>query len=54
MRLARHAAGNGENRNVYRVLVGKLEKNRPHATLRRRKENHIKKRIQETGCIVIE
>jgi hypothetical protein len=54
MRWARHAAGNCENRNVYRDLVGKPEENRPLARLRRRKENNIKMGTQETECNGVE
>ena len=37
-------------RDVYRVLVGKLEGKRPLGRLRRRCEDNIKMGIQEVGC----
>jgi hypothetical protein len=39
----------GENRGVYRVLVGKLEEKRPLGRPRRRWENNIKMDLQEVG-----
>ena len=40
----------GERRDVYRVLVGKPEGNRPLRRCRRRREDNIKMDIQEVGC----
>ena len=40
----------GEERNVYRVLVGKPERKRPHGRPRSRWEDNIKMDLQEVGC----
>jgi len=40
----------GERRNVYRVLVGKLEGKRPLGRPRYRWEDNIKRDLQEMGC----
>jgi len=40
----------GESRGVYRVLVGKLEGEKPHGRSRRRWEDNIKMDLQEVGC----
>jgi hypothetical protein len=40
----------GENRGVYRVLVGKPEGKRPLVRPRRRWEDNIKMDLQEVGC----
>jgi hypothetical protein len=40
----------GERRGVYRVLVGKPERNRPLRRPRRRWEDDIKMDLQEMGC----
>jgi hypothetical protein len=40
----------GEERGVYRVLVGKLEGKRLMGRLRRRWEDNIKMYLQEVGC----
>jgi len=40
----------GERRSVYRILVQKLEGNRPLGRPRRRWEDNIKKDLQEVGC----
>ena len=50
MRWAGHVAHMGEGRGIYRVLVGKLEVNRPLGRPRRRWEDNIKMDIQEVGC----
>jgi hypothetical protein len=42
MRWAGHVAQMGETRNVYRILVGKLEKKRPLGRPRRRWVDNIK------------
>jgi hypothetical protein len=39
-----------ENRNVYRVLVGKPEGKRPLGRSRRRWEDNIRVDFQEVGC----
>jgi hypothetical protein len=39
----------GENRGVYRVLVGKPEGKRPLGRPRRRREDYIKMDLQEVG-----
>ena len=40
----------GEERGVYRVLVGKLEGRRPLARSRRRWVDNIRMDLQEVGC----
>jgi hypothetical protein len=47
---ARHVARMGEERDVYRVLVGKPEGKRPLEKPRRRWEDNIKMDLQEVGC----
>ena len=47
---AGHVARMGERRSVYRILVQKLEGNRPLGRPRRRWEDNIKKDLQEVGC----
>jgi hypothetical protein len=42
MKWARHVARMGENRNEYRILVGKPEGKRPLERPRRRRKNNIK------------
>jgi hypothetical protein len=49
MRWAWHVACMGEGRNVYRVLVGKPEGNRPPERPRNRWEDGIKLDLRETG-----
>jgi hypothetical protein len=44
----------GEERGVYRVLVGKTEGKRPLERPRRRWENNIKMYLQEVGCEVMD
>jgi hypothetical protein len=44
----------GERRDVYRVLVGKPEGNRPLGRHRRRWEDNIKMNLQEVGCGVMD
>jgi hypothetical protein len=48
MRWAGHVARMGEERKVYRVLVGKPEGKRPLASPRRRWENGIRMDLRET------
>jgi hypothetical protein len=54
MRLARHVARMGEERGMYRVLVGKPEGKRPLGGPRRRWEANIKIDLQEVGCRVMD
>jgi len=50
MRWAGHVARMGEERGVYRVLVGKPEGKRPLGRLRRRWVDNIRLDLQEVGC----
>ena len=50
MRLAGHVARMGEERVVYRVLVGKPEGSRPLGRPRRRWVDNIRMDLQEVGC----
>jgi len=50
MRWAGHVARVGEEREVYRVLVGKREGRRPLGRPRRRWANNIRMDLQEVGC----
>jgi hypothetical protein len=50
MRWAGHVARMGEERGVYRVLVGKLEGKRPPSRPRHRWEDNIRMDLQEVGC----
>jgi len=50
MRRARHVASMGEERGVYRVLVGKREGKRPLGRPRRRWVDNIRMDLQEVGC----
>jgi hypothetical protein len=45
----RHVARRGEGRNVYRVLVGKPEGERPLERPRRRGEDGIERDVREIG-----
>jgi hypothetical protein len=49
MRWAGHVARMGDGRVVHRVLVGKLEGTRPLGRPRRRREDNIKRDLQEVG-----
>jgi hypothetical protein len=49
MRWARHVARMGEERNVYKVLVGKPEGNRPLGRPRRRWEDGIRMDLRDIG-----
>jgi hypothetical protein len=49
MRWAGHVACMGEDRKVYKVLVGKPEGNRPLGRLRRRWEDGIRMHLREIG-----
>jgi len=53
MRCAGHVAHMGEEREVYRVLVGKPEGRRPLARLRRRWAD-IRTDLQEVGCVYMD
>ena len=50
MRWAGHVALMGEERVVYRVLVGKPEGRRPMGRLRHRWVDNIRMDLQEVGC----
>ena len=50
MRWAGHVARMGEERVVYRVLVGKPEGRRPLWRHRRRRVDNIRMDLQEVGC----
>ena len=50
MRWAGHVARMGEEREVYRVLVGKPEGKRPLGRPRRRWVDNIGMDVQEVGC----
>jgi len=50
MRWAEHVACMGEERGVYRVLVGKPEGRRPLGRPRRRRVDNIRMDLQEVGC----
>jgi hypothetical protein len=49
MRWAGHVARIGEERKVYKVLVGKPEGKIPHGRPRRRWEDGIRMYLRETG-----
>ena len=50
MRWAGHVARMGEEKRVYRVLVGKPERKRPLGRPRRRWVDNIRMDLQEVGC----
>ena len=50
MRWAGHVAPMGEERGVYRVLVGKPEGRRPLGRPRHRWVDNIRMDLQEVGC----
>ena len=50
MRRAGHVAHMGEERGVYRILVGKPEGKRPLRRPRRRRVDDIRMDLQEVGC----
>ena len=54
MRWAGHVARMGEERGVYRVLVGKPEGRRPLARRRRRWVDNIWMDLQEVGCVYMD
>ena len=50
MRLAGHVACMGEERGVYRVMLGKPEGRQPLGRPRRRWVDNIRMDLQEVGC----
>ena len=54
MRWAGHVARMGEEREVYRVLLGKLEGRRPLGRPRRRWADNIRMDLQEVGCVYMD
>jgi hypothetical protein len=54
MRWAGHVARMGEERGVYRVLVGKPEGERPLGRPRRRWVDNIWMDLQEVGCVYMD
>jgi transposase-like protein len=50
MRWPGHVARMGEDREVYRVLVGKPERRRPLGRPRHRRVDNIRTDLQEVGC----
>jgi len=54
MRWIGHVAHTGERTGVYRVLVGKPERNRRLGRPRRKWEDNIKMDFQEVGCGVMD
>ena len=54
MRWAGHVARMGEERGVYRVLVGKPEGRRPLGRPRRRWADNIRTDLQEVGCVYMD
>ena len=50
MKWAGHVGHMGEERGVYRVLVGKTEGRRPLGRPRRRWVDNIRTDLQEVGC----
>jgi len=54
MRWAGHVARMGEERGVYRVLVGKPEGRRPTGRPRRRCVDNIRMDLQEVGCVYMD
>ena len=54
MRWAGHVVRMGEERGVYRVLVGKPERKRPLGRPRRRWVDNIRTDLQEVGCVYMD
>ena len=54
MRCAEHVACMGEERGVYRVLVGKPEGRRPLGRPKHRWADNIRKDLQEVGCVYMD
>ena len=51
---AGHVARMGEEREVYRVLVGKPERKRPLGRRRRRWVDNIRMDLQGVGCVYMD
>jgi len=54
MRWPGHVARMGEERGVYRVMVGKPERRRPLGRPRRRWVDNIRMDLQEVGCVYMD
>jgi len=54
MRWTGHVARMGEDRGVYRVLMGKPEGRRPLGRPRRRWADNIRMDLQEVGCVYMD
>ena len=54
MRWAGHVARKGEERGVYRVLVGKPKGRRPLGRPRRRWADNTRTDLQEVGCVYMD
>ena len=54
MRWVGHVVRMGEERGVYRVLVGKPEGRRPLGRPRRRWVDNIRMDLQEVGCVYMD
>jgi len=54
MRWAGHVVCMGEERRVYRVLVGKPKGRRPLGRTRRRWADNIRMDLQEVGCVYMD
>jgi len=54
MRWAGHVARMGEERVVYRFLLGKVEGRRPLGRPRRRLVDNIRMDLQEVGCVYMD
>jgi len=54
MRWAGYVACMGEERGVYRVLVGKLDGKKPLGRPRRRWVDNIRMDVQEMGCVYMD
>ena len=54
MRWAGHVARMGEERGVYRVLVGKPEGRKPLGRPRRRWVDNIRMDLQKVGCVYMD
>jgi len=54
MRWARHVARMGEEKGVYRVLVGKPEGKRPLGRPRHRWVDNVRTDLQEVGCVYMD
>ena len=54
MRWAGHVVCMGEERGVYRVLVGKPDGRRPLGRTRRRWADNIRMDLQDVGCVYMD